>query len=233
MPDSPRLAITLRRSPTGYGAGHQVQVTDRARRADHEQSVGRQRPADRPDHRVRRQVGLLGQQRVETLGDVAVGLLPARQPRRVVRFRGRRLDRRRTRYGRSAQTPRVGVASTSTSARPSSWGPGARAWDARRRRRARCCAQVGVEQQPVAAQGVARRCGPRWWVRRTTASRPPRPAAGPGAGIVTGDHHRARAERQRRRGAGSRAPSSTWSTRPGVPAAIPPLGDAGGRPAGR
>ena len=165
----------------GVGAGHQVEVADRAGGADDEQALGRQGAAHRARDLVRRQFGLGGEQRVQPLRDAAVGREPLLEPRRVV--------------GRSA----VGAVTRGrpgTVAPPTTPGarrgehldvvagqqPGDRAGQRRVAehdhpldplRRARSRAGAG------SSGARSLRCGRRWSVRRTTASRRARPGPGP------------------------------------------------------
>ena len=161
---------------------HQVEVADRAGGADEQQPLGREGPADRAGDLVRREVGLGGEQRVEP---------SRRRPRR------RPATPRASAGSSGASTVEplelAGPRRTAAPPRPRGAGagpdldvvageqPGDRAGEGRVAEDddpLDPAAQLAVEQQPVAAQRVRRRCGSRWWARRAAASRRPRRAPG-------------------------------------------------------
>ena len=87
---------------------HQVEVADRAGRADDQQPAGRERPADRAGHLVRREVGLGGEQRVELARRRwrrRRATPRARPGRRRSSTCGTTASRSSTGNGRSVQTP--------------------------------------------------------------------------------------------------------------------------------
>ena len=87
-------------------------------------------------------------------------------------------------------------------------------------------AEVAVEQQPVAADRRSRRCASRWSARRAAASRPARRASRAGGpGVVAGDDHRARAERERARRSRGRTTCGPRSTRCDGPGCHRSVGD--------
>ena len=143
--------------------------------------------ADRPGDLVRREVGLGGQQRVEPAGDRRRSA--ARQslePGRVVGARpaaARRTSRSSTGNGRVGQTPRAGGVDhlDVVAARAAGCTGRDRVGCPQTTTRSTCAAEVAVEQQPVGADRVGRRCASRWTARRAAASRRPGRAPAPAA----------------------------------------------------
>ncbi len=80
MPERPRLAITLRRSPTAYGATIRSRSRIGLEAPTTSSPLGRDRPADGAGDLVRREPGLGGEQPVEPPGDLGVGGAPLREP---------------------------------------------------------------------------------------------------------------------------------------------------------
>ena len=121
--DAGEAAVGDDLAPVAHGVArdHQVQVADRAGGADVEQPAGRQRPADRPGHLVRREVGLGGQQRGRA-GGPPTGRPRATPPARPGRRAPPRTGRPPGRPGTGAPTRSRAARSdtTSTSSRPSS-----------------------------------------------------------------------------------------------------------------
>ena len=175
MPARPRLASTIRRSPTGCGGGHQVEVADGVARADEQQPAGRVRGVDGGGDLVRREPGLVGHE-ARRCGPRAPG-----RPRATPRARRRRASGdwapRRTRAraetgcARSGQRPRARTETTSTSGRDSSRATGRDrvGWPKTTTRSMRC-AQLGAEEQPVGADRVGAGARP---AARLGEQRPP------------------------------------------------------------
>ena len=190
------------------GRGHQVEVADRVGGADDEVPAGRQRPAHRTGHVVRREPRRRRAARpaAATPRRRPPATRPARPGRRARRRPGRAPGSRRTAASRSgarrAPRRRARARSRCTGRDSVGWPKSTHPLDLLR--------QLGGQQQPV---GPQRRAGARP-ARRLGQQRPAglggqRP--GPRAGVVAGHHDGARSER--RAGLpgfrdGRRAPSS-------------------------
>ena len=198
MPARPRLAMTLRRSPTSYARDHQVEVADRAGGTDPQQALRWHGPADGTGHLVRRQVGLVAQQRVELTADRPVGGRPRVEPRGVARIGRRRpgdgVVDRGTAARATARRPPTSQTSTSSRARSRLIGRDSVGCPATTTR-STCSPSSPLEQQAVGPERVG--AGAR--ATRRLGEQRPLPALGEHArgrpGLVPRDDHGARTVR--------------------------------------